>query len=712
MWAAFYIAVMLTASAALSLFLMLALASITYYFAQRFKLPFTVLLTFVGAVLVPISMLGPLGFIRDFTLTPELLFFIFLPTLLFESAFNMNIRRIVDEFTPIMLLAIVGYLVSSFTIGAGLWWVLGLMSIQIPFIITLLFGALISATDPVAVLALFKEYGAPRRLSLIFEGESLMNDATALALFLIVLGLVEHGVSPESLGEGTVIFTTMLVGGAVFGAVFGGLMAKLVGVFRNNEFVAVTLMIVLAHLTFLIAEIANHSFEHAGVEFLKLSPIIATTVASLVMGNYGRFKVSPRAEAFVEKFWTQFAFMANSIVFILVGLLLATVPEEAFTLILPVFAAVLVVAAARALSIYGTILPFNLCAKKQDRIPISWQHLLAWGSLRGALAVMLVLLIPADLAVPSWTLPVSVRDFMLVVTVACIFVTLFIKAPLVGPLMRRLKVGALSALEKTAYQEARAIVHATTLQKLREYTEKKYVPPRLAEKLFKEHESHLTDSYAKFHAAGTGCSEITLRLYLIGREKEVLKHLLAFDEVTETVFKRIYGKLTIQAEDIEAGRNVDPSRCYDYRDIFDNVARWLRVRLHPETPEEAATEQYLYYRAQEILTHKVLKEIDFFANKFPTPIFGKRALTKIEEEYRQYKDEAHHKREAVRAAYPDTIHTLDEALAFRSIFRVEESTLEMLAERELLTPKLFVQLKDEYEEAVRETKIGRNRAQL
>jgi CPA1 family monovalent cation:H+ antiporter len=415
----------------------------------------------------------------------------------------------------------------------------------------------------------------------------------------------------------------------------------------------------------------------------------------------------------VEKFWGQFAFMANSVVFILVGLLFASVPLSALGLWLPALIAVATVALARALAIYGTLIPWNLL-RPAARIPASWQHLLAWGSLRGALAVMLVLLVPADLSVPGWTLGVSVRDFLLVITVACIFVTLFVKAPLVGPIMRKLNVGALTKLEETEYHEARVITHAITHGKMREYAEKGYVPQALAAKLLAEHERNFALSYGKSHAEGSGThaglAEKSLRLYLIGREKEVLKGLLSFDEVTEPVFKRIYGKLTIQGEKVEDGLPVSPSECFDHRDVFENLARVIRSFGRPQTPEEAAEEQYLYYRAQEILARKALKDLAFFATKFEKPIFGARALSRVKAEYETYRKEAAEKRDAIRTGNAAGIERIDEALALRSAFRVEEKALEQLFRRELLTPKLHVRLTEEYEHEVQASRLKRKKS--
>ena len=219
---------MLSITSVLSLFTLLALSSAIFFAAKRFKVPYTVLLVLAGLLLVPIVKLpyleGVFGFLDDMQLTPELLFYIFLPVLIFESAFNMNIRKMLDSAWAITLLAIGGLLISTLLISLAVYFVLPLIGLEIPFIVALLFGAIISSTDPVAVLALFKEYGAPKRLTMIFEGESLFNDGTAVALFMVILAVATTGFNGvQTVTDGVAMF----VGMVGFGIVLGLLMAAL-----------------------------------------------------------------------------------------------------------------------------------------------------------------------------------------------------------------------------------------------------------------------------------------------------------------------------------------------------------------------------------------------------------------------------------------------------------------------------------------------------
>ena len=154
---------MLTAHTTLAFFMMLGLSSFAVFWARRVRLPHTVFLVILGIVLGLLAKEPVFTFFHEFKLTPELLFYLLLPTLIFESAYNIKVRRLVEDIIPIGLLATVSLVVSAGLISLALYFLLPLLGIHLPFIVALLFGALISATDPVAVLALFKEFGAPRR---------------------------------------------------------------------------------------------------------------------------------------------------------------------------------------------------------------------------------------------------------------------------------------------------------------------------------------------------------------------------------------------------------------------------------------------------------------------------------------------------------------------------------------------------------------------
>jgi monovalent cation:H+ antiporter, CPA1 family len=688
---------MLTANATLAIFTMLGISSLAIFWAKRVKLPHTVFLVVIGLLLGLMAQIPAFHFFGEFTLTPELLFYLLLPTLIFESAYNINVRRMVEDTWIILILSVVGLLVSTLVIGVALYYALIWIGFGVPFMVTLLFGALISATDPVAVLALFKEYGAPRRLSLIFEGESLFNDATAVALFLVLLEVARHGYHGfDTILEGTISFSSMMIGGTIFGILIGGIFAKLIGLARENEVASITLTIVLAHVTFILAEVISHHLVIGGIHF-PLSPIIATTVAALLMGNYGRSKIHPRAEEFVEKLWGQLAFLANSLIFILIGVLFVSVPSLEPAMIGVVALTIIIVAIARAISIYPVVGAFNAATDTTRKIPLSWQHLLSWGSLRGALAVTMVLLIPDDLTFVGWDLALSPKDFLLSITVGCIFATLFIKAPTIQALMRRLKLDALTEIEKVESQEARALIHHEVTERLQRYAERGYIDAEVAKKLTATHH-HEFEAACKSLATGDtkALALRVLRMYAIGIERRHLKELYHHGEVSEAVFKRLMGKLQLQLESVEAGELApNMSTHTDSKDVFEIIAVWIRNIQGRPSEHERIDNLYMYYRAQSIISRKVLKELGAVDQNSAEHIFTAEALTHVTELYTTFRNQSEKKMLELATQNPERYRSLSTELAERGALKIEENVLQELFERQLITPKLYIALREE-----------------
>ncbi len=693
---------MLTVESALAMFIMLAISSISLFLAQRAKIPHTVILVLIGVFLGALSFTSKFGFIDDLTLTPELLFYIFLPTLIFESAFSIHIKRLTDDAVIISVLSVISLLVSAVAIAFGLDIAFGLMHLDIPFIFSLLFGSIISATDPVAVLALFKEYGAPRRLSLIFEGESIFNDGTGVALFLVVLAIAESGLYGVSdIAHGTLSFIFMVIGGIIFGLVSGGIFAKLVGYTRSNEYAAVTLTIVLAHLTFICTDLLSQHLVIGGMA-IHLSPIIATAVASLLMGNYGRYKLPAHATEFVEKYWSQFAFLANSLIFILIGMLAIQLPREAIALIPVIVMTILIVAGSRALSIYPVVRAFNFFTTDARKIPTSWQHVLSWGSLRGALAVTMVLMIPDTLTFPGWTFELTPKELILTLTISCVFATLFIKATTIGFFMKKLKLDTLTLLEEINFREMIVYVYNTTIKKLEDSFKKGYVNEAAFKELTEEQHTRIRLALGdlKLHTKEPETLRKVIKLHAIGIERKYVNELFAYNEITEDIIKRVMSKLEYQTQAIEHGQYEENE--YEYGrslDVFEILAQGLRNFTKPKPAEvDLSRNKYLYYRALAIVSRKVTKELkqleDCFTPDFTLPHEIIRETIAL---YEHYREGSLSKMEALREENPVMFSQLDESLARLSLYKNETILLAKLRDRNMVTSKVSIALTDHFE---------------
>jgi Na+:H+ antiporter len=343
-----------------------AIAVLTKYL----RIPYTVALVLGGLFLslLHLPLLSPLQpNQRPNWLTPDLILILFLPALVFEGSLKIDVRELLRDAAPLLVLANVGVLLATVVTGYVVHWAIGL-----PILIALLFGAIISATDPISVLAIFKDLKMDKRLSVIIEGESLLNDGTAVVLFQIFLaGVVAGGLSA---GKGIGQFLLAVGGGAVLGFALGYAASKITQTIDDPQ-IEITLTTIVAYGSYLLA---NH---------LHLSGVIATASAGLMVGNFGAKRgMSAQTRTALESFWEYIAFVMNSLVFLLIGLEVhIDALAHAWRPVLFAIAAVLI---GRSLSVYSLVPVANFFAEK---IPLRWQHVVVWGGLRGALALALAL---------------------------------------------------------------------------------------------------------------------------------------------------------------------------------------------------------------------------------------------------------------------------------------------------------------------------------
>lgn len=354
--------------------------------AHRLRLPYTVGLVVTGIALA----LSP--FHMHVTLTHDVIFNVILPPLLFEAAINIHWHDLRNDALPILTLAVLGTLTAAVFVTAGMVYGLGW-----PMRSALLFGVLIAATDPVAVIAMFKDNGIKGRLRLLVESESLANDGVAAVLFSLVLAWSQTAGLQAAPPAGIAEALLMTVGGGVLsGAVFAAA-AILIAGRTADHLVESSLTLVVAYGSFLMAE-----------QF-QCSPVLATVTAGLLMGNLGILadgkhnRISPRGREFTLELWDFFAFIANSLVFLLIGLTVAGIHVTALGM-RPLLIVIGVVLISRALTVYPLCLAF---IGSRWRIPLKLQHVLWWGGLRGALGLALALSLDPSL---------PMRDQILVAT--------------------------------------------------------------------------------------------------------------------------------------------------------------------------------------------------------------------------------------------------------------------------------------------------------
>jgi CPA1 family monovalent cation:H+ antiporter len=380
---------------------LLLVVSLIALIARRLRIPYTVALVVVGLLL-------SLQQFIHVTLTPELILALLVPPLVFEAAFHLNLGELRRNMAPILVLAVPGVLLTTLVVG-------GIVSagVNMALPLALLFGALIAATDPVSVVALFRAVGVPKRLSVLVEGESLFNDGTAIVLFQILLAVALGG--QLGVAGATIEFIRVSAGGILVGLALGWLVSLLIA--RIDDYLIETaLTAALAFGSFLVADRLN------------VSGVLAVVAAGLINGNLGPRGMSPTSRIVIINFWEFVAFLANSFVFLLIGL------DTNFSLLASgwqaILWAVIAVLLARAVVVYG--LGGLVSRFSSAPIPMSWQHVLNWGGLRGAISLALALSLPAELG--------AAGGLLRTMTFGVVLFSLLVQATTMRPLVKRLGI--------------------------------------------------------------------------------------------------------------------------------------------------------------------------------------------------------------------------------------------------------------------------------
>lgn len=396
--------------------LLLSIGALVAIFVRRFvRIPYTVALVLVGLVL----SLFP-DFLR-FPISSELILAILVPPLIFEASLHIEWRALRQNLISILLLAVVGVALSTVIVGEIVTIVLD----EVPFRAAIAFGALISATDPVAVVAFFRSLGVSKRLALLVEGESLLNDGVAIVIFGLAVGLIGGApISGAAPGLGPVAtvglaFLEVAFGGLAVGLVLGFIVSQIVLRNVDDPLIETATTVALAFGAYVVAE-----------EF-HVSGILAVVMAGILVGNIGTQNTTPTTQVSLDNFWEFMAFVANSLVFLLIGLRIQ-IQRFLEPNLFPIFIAVIVVLISRAVVVY-TMSWLNNRFNQKSPISLEYQHVMFWGGLRGAISLALALTL-------TDFFPVALANELQVMTFGVVLFTLLVQGTTISRLLRRLKL--------------------------------------------------------------------------------------------------------------------------------------------------------------------------------------------------------------------------------------------------------------------------------
>ncbi len=369
----------------LGFIVLLSIAALVAILIRRIRLPYTVALVLVGLILsfFP-NFLG-------FEASSDLILAILVPPLIFEATLHIPWAKLRNNLLPVLLLAIVGTLIGTFMVGG-----IVMQLLDIPVLAAIAFGALISATDPVAVIAFFRTMGVSKRLTILVEGESLFNDGVAIVIFNLAIGAAAvTGATGEidlTVSEALIEFVVVAFGGLGVGLFLGYIVSYIILKNVDDHLIETATTVALAFGSFLVAEEFGHII---GIEGLHFSGILAVVAAGLMVGNVGSQNTSPTTQIALGNFWEFLAFAVNSLVFLLIGLEIEI--AQLIPNIVPIIVAVAAILVSRGIIIYSLTWAHGRFLQPQRAIPTGYRHVMYWGGLRGAISLALALTISSDL---------------------------------------------------------------------------------------------------------------------------------------------------------------------------------------------------------------------------------------------------------------------------------------------------------------------------
>jgi CPA1 family monovalent cation:H+ antiporter len=518
--------------AALVLFvlaLLLVVIGLIQPLAVRLKLPPIVLLAVVGVAIGVFSSL-PLGdllperfatvaaLFGELPLTSETIIYVFLPLLVFEAAITSDVRRIIEDAAPILFLAIVATVVTTFAIGFALW-----SLAPVPLIVCLLLGAVVATTDPAAVIAVFRDVGAPARLSRLVEGEALLNDATAIALFVVILGMITAGREPD-FGAGASEFAVSFLGGGAFGVIAGRLLLRIIPWSRDDRLAEATLTVALAYLVFIIAD-----------RWLHVSGVVGVLAAGLTISAVGRARIAPYNWAFLADLWEQIAFWSRSLVFVLASILVPKLLASVGLRDLLLLVVLILAALGSRILVLFLLLPPLSGLRLMQPISAAYKLAIAWGALRGALTLALGLAVTENPALSA-----EAHRFVAELATGLVLFTLLVGGTTLRPFIRLLGLDRLSPHDQVLRDQVLALSYAEICETARATAEQHHLAPEAVAAATAPYEAWIAEANTRDAASGalTEANRLGIALVALGNQERAL--------ALETLARRSASSSTVQ----------------------------------------------------------------------------------------------------------------------------------------------------------------------
>jgi Na+:H+ antiporter len=596
---------------------LLFVATLSSVVFKRFKIPYTIGLVLVGIIFYNVCGAIPaFQQFRHLRLNYDLIMFALLPSLIFSAAINIDSKLLFKNLTPTFLLAGPGLIVSTLVTSLIMYYLTPL-----DLAASLLFGALISATDPVAVISLFEIVGAPKRLRMLVDGESLFNDATAIVMFTLMQKVLLAGSAFTifTIGTATYDFVLIFFGGFFVGAITGYIMAQILLFIKNDPMVATALSAIVAYTSFIFAE-----------RVLEVSGVMACLGAGMVISHYSSSRFTENTKKYLKHFWQFVSFIANSYIFILLGFTekfyLFSENVFNFSILKYIIWGIIAIQLSRAIVIFG-VCPFIGMRDKNKKIDWKYQLVMFWGGLRGAVPLALVFSLPENM--PHHLLIVQI-------TLGVVIFTLLVQGGTISKLLSVLKLDRASLFRRFSKNHALLLTYKHGMKKLKELAVTWDFPKDVVEKIENKYQEKIEDQSFKLNdiVKNKDEEENALRRSIwtqaLRVESNSLRKLFESGFIHENLFRDLDFCMDQQQEAIINSTELPPSDAYGsfkknkIRELIEKVKHW---RFGKKYDAYLLNSQYLTYctLAIGILAARArlaeLKKDDFF-KEYPEGIKG------------------------------------------------------------------------------------------
>jgi len=668
----------------------LVLASVLQPAAERLHLPYTVLLAIVGVAIggaASFLLYTPLTTAFDDIVAPvvnlpfnaSIFLVVFLPLLLFHAALTIDVREIAPDWAPILTLAIVAVFAAAAAIGFSLSYAAG-----VPLTAALLLGAIVATTDPAAVVTIFRELGAPARLTRLLEGESLLNDAAAIVLFSVLVGMLADGAQPD-FGAGAARFAEAFLGGVVLGVAGGRLFGAILPFLLGSRLAEVTLSVALPYIVYLLGEL------------LDVSGVVAVVSAGLTAGAIGRVRLAPDNWRYLERVWEQTGFWASSLIFVsastLVPRLLTGVHWEHAWFVLIAIAAALV---SRAAVLFG-LLPLLSALHLSQKVSGAYKLAITWGGLRGAVTLALALAVTENNRIDP-----EVKNQIAILATGFVLFTLLVNGLTLRPVIRLLKLDRLSPLNQALRNKVLALSLADVRDAVRETASEYEIPPEVAHAAIGPLDRRIDElaSQPDLEQAISDRDRIRIGLVaLANRERRIILDHHAQRTVSSAAIERLLRNTNLILDAARAEGRVGYNRAARALLEFDRDF-WVANLLHRVLNIARPLQRQISIRFEALLIRRLaLEELARFVGSRLESLLGERVAELLGEVIAARSEATTRALDALRLQYPEYAEALEQRFLRQSAFRLALSRYHDLYDEGLIGKEVFEDLERQHEAA-------------